>query len=731
MIRRLPRWLPRIVSLCTLFATLASVARAQSTLTYDFETPGQWNANFRTLAAVGGTATGQTTVSSNGVFRQDSTGGSTAGGYLLDQTPADTTAGTQSTFATDGTLTVRFDARTSVNNASFAVIFADPANLDNNVLAIVNLNTGADQVRFFRDSQPGTAHVPIGTQVNTTVGTQTTPNTGAEPGSAFTTVTVRLTVSGTTPTLVVSWGGSTTTSVFAAGDFNFPSGRSLVAFRLNDVNVSATTLTPIDLDNIVVTETPPEPNVAPVLPAQSNRGATPYQTLSVNNAATDANSSQSLSYQLLSPPAGASINPSGVITWEPTADQADTTFTLTTRVTDNGSPALSAENSFDVTVGAFTVYNRTLGFTASGEFTGNFRALTRLSGANSTVSQTTADGTGLVRFDADIRNSSPEVPYAVYLYDTSPADTTLATQTTFDTATPLTVSADVRAVTAGSEVAIVFADPENPSNNVSALFTIRTGTDLIRLYKDGVRNTAGTTFGIGTQVGVTTTVATAAEPGASAAFTNFSVTLSREGTQPTLTVTVAGAGASPVTYLYYLGNINWARTTVLLRVDDAGETALSTPVDVDNITLFSASPPVSPIAANTAPLLIPAADRSVPAGRLRTHPGPRRRHHRLLGHHPLASLRRRRIRHALHLRRPRHRQRHARPVHDPDLCRHRHRAGELWRLCPRPRLLRRRPVRRLIPLRLRRGRRRARPNRLPPRPRRQLQRRQPVPGLPL
>jgi hypothetical protein len=92
-------------------------------------------------------------------------------------------------------------------------------------------------------------------------------------------------------------------------------------------------------------------NTAPVLPAQGGRTIAALATLTVTNTATDADfPPQGLSYQLISPPAGAVINASGVITWTPTAGQAPSTNLITTMVTDTGTPSLSATNVFTVVV---------------------------------------------------------------------------------------------------------------------------------------------------------------------------------------------------------------------------------------------------------------------------------------------------------------------------------------------------------------------------------------------
>ena len=73
--------------------------------------------------------------------------------------------------------------------------------------------------------------------------------------------------------------------------------------------------------------------------------------LMVTNGATDSDvPANVLSYQLVNAPAGAAIGSSGMIPWTPTEAQGPGVYTLTTVVTDDGVPALSATNSFTVTV---------------------------------------------------------------------------------------------------------------------------------------------------------------------------------------------------------------------------------------------------------------------------------------------------------------------------------------------------------------------------------------------
>jgi len=99
-----------------------------------------------------------------------------------------------------------------------------------------------------------------------------------------------------------------------------------------------------------------EVNTPPVLPSQTNYIINDLSTLVVTNTATDSDIPVNpLTYQLISFPAGATIDTNGVITWTPTLAQAGTTNIFTTVVTDTNPPAvnatsLSATNSFTVTV---------------------------------------------------------------------------------------------------------------------------------------------------------------------------------------------------------------------------------------------------------------------------------------------------------------------------------------------------------------------------------------------
>jgi len=93
-------------------------------------------------------------------------------------------------------------------------------------------------------------------------------------------------------------------------------------------------------------------NQPPALSAFTNRTVMAGSNLTVNVTASDPNvPPQTLTYSLAEPSLGAQINPTnGLFTWRPAMAQAPSTNLFTIQVTDNGTPVLSATNSFWVTV---------------------------------------------------------------------------------------------------------------------------------------------------------------------------------------------------------------------------------------------------------------------------------------------------------------------------------------------------------------------------------------------
>jgi uncharacterized repeat protein (TIGR03806 family) len=92
-------------------------------------------------------------------------------------------------------------------------------------------------------------------------------------------------------------------------------------------------------------------NSPPTLAPIANRTILAGRTLSITNFASDPDSPpQILTFSLLSPPFGATINPSnGLFTWRPAISQSGSNF-LNVIVSDNGAVSLSATQSFAVNV---------------------------------------------------------------------------------------------------------------------------------------------------------------------------------------------------------------------------------------------------------------------------------------------------------------------------------------------------------------------------------------------
>jgi sugar lactone lactonase YvrE/formylglycine-generating enzyme required for sulfatase activity len=97
-------------------------------------------------------------------------------------------------------------------------------------------------------------------------------------------------------------------------------------------------------------------NTPPTLDAQLDRTVNPGYTLVVTNIAHDTDvPAQSLTFSFLNPPPNTSINTtSGVVSFSPSYGQFGTTNNITVVVTDSGSPAMSATNTFKAIVIANT-----------------------------------------------------------------------------------------------------------------------------------------------------------------------------------------------------------------------------------------------------------------------------------------------------------------------------------------------------------------------------------------
>jgi hypothetical protein len=106
-----------------------------------------------------------------------------------------------------------------------------------------------------------------------------------------------------------------------------------------------------DFETISITVN--EVNAAPVLAAIGNKSVNEGGLLTFTATATDSDSpANTKTFSLdAGAPTGASINAStGVFTWTPTESQGGTSYNVTVRVTDNGSPALSDFETISITV---------------------------------------------------------------------------------------------------------------------------------------------------------------------------------------------------------------------------------------------------------------------------------------------------------------------------------------------------------------------------------------------
>jgi hypothetical protein len=111
-------------------------------------------------------------------------------------------------------------------------------------------------------------------------------------------------------------------------------------------------------------------NTAPTLGAVSGPTVNVGAIVTVNDVATDPDvPAQTLTYSLLSGPAGAALNSAnGTFTWRPTVSAANSTNLAQVVVTDNGSPNLSATNSFSIIVNPLTQPNITAPSYSAGQF---------------------------------------------------------------------------------------------------------------------------------------------------------------------------------------------------------------------------------------------------------------------------------------------------------------------------------------------------------------------------
>ncbi len=94
-----------------------------------------------------------------------------------------------------------------------------------------------------------------------------------------------------------------------------------------------------------------EVNVAPELASIGNSTIDEQVAFAFNASATDADlPANGLTFSLIGEPSGASITSGGAFSWTPTEAQGPGSYTLTVKVTDDGTPALSDEEQITIIV---------------------------------------------------------------------------------------------------------------------------------------------------------------------------------------------------------------------------------------------------------------------------------------------------------------------------------------------------------------------------------------------
>jgi glucuronoarabinoxylan endo-1,4-beta-xylanase len=96
-------------------------------------------------------------------------------------------------------------------------------------------------------------------------------------------------------------------------------------------------------------------NSPPTLQPIPDQTINPGTHLIITNVATDPDAFQTLTFTLLNGPTNAVLNSTnGILTWRPLVTDANTTNLFTVQVADNGSPVMTARQSFTVTVNPLT-----------------------------------------------------------------------------------------------------------------------------------------------------------------------------------------------------------------------------------------------------------------------------------------------------------------------------------------------------------------------------------------
>lgn len=131
---------------------------------------------------------------------------------------------------------------------------------------------------------------------------------------------------------------------------DLPGGDEYFSGTIRDARVYGRALSTVEINMISGI------NHAPTLAPIPNQNTSAGQNLLVTNSVTDSDvPAQTLTYHLPVAPPGASINSiNGMIAWRPPTAQANSTNFFTVQVTDNGTPPMTATQSFSVVVAPLT-----------------------------------------------------------------------------------------------------------------------------------------------------------------------------------------------------------------------------------------------------------------------------------------------------------------------------------------------------------------------------------------
>ena len=194
--------------------------------------------------------------------------------------------------------------------------------------------------------------------------------------------------------------GGANTLTFTASN-TVPSGTSNVTITATCGLLSHTTTVALTLNSIL------PPNTAPVLAVISNRTVNVGQTVTFTASVTDTDQPpQTLTFALLAGATNATLNPnSGAFSFRPLVTQAKLTNGFTLKVSDNGTPSLSATQSFAVIVNPLSAPGISNLSTTGGQFSLNVRGQ---AGPDYAVETST----NLAQWSSVFITNSPVLPFA-------------------------------------------------------------------------------------------------------------------------------------------------------------------------------------------------------------------------------------------------------------------------------------------------------------------------------